>query len=87
MTEYLVDGEEIEAKDAADLVRKMHERSHAQAGSDEAWMKQVAERAVVMSGHEIRAGNAEDFVEDMLKYGMIELPEHDFDPAPKYDGF
>ncbi len=65
------DGAVFCAVSAADLVRQLHEISMAPAEDDETWMAQTAARTQEQTGRPVRHDNAEEFVADLLKLGLI----------------
>lgn len=71
MAQYSYDGKTIEAKDAADLVAKMHEQSEAPAKTDLEWMVQVSDRAKVQFGHAIDSSSPEAFVASLVETGAL----------------
>lgn len=72
---YVVDGREVECRTALDLVRYMHGTSHSPASTNEEWMREVAERTVTQMGVEIRHDSVKSFVEDLVRYGLIEMAQ------------
>jgi len=65
------DGIILEAKNAEEVVRQLHEISMAPAEDDAMWMEEVAERTFQATGKTLRWGTAADFVEDMLVAGLL----------------
>jgi len=68
----LNDGQMIIGKDAAELVRNLHEISLAPAEDDEAFMKQTAERTLLQTGQRIRFNEGPGvFVSDLISCGLM----------------
>ena len=65
------DGNFIAGKDPQELVSKMHALSWSQSKSDEEYMHALADRLVLQSSIEIRYDTAENFVEDLVKFGLL----------------
>lgn len=71
MATFLVDGERVTVKSAAELVSYMHGTSFTPAVDDEAYMLDVADRTVLQDGGKLRTGSPEEFVNDLARHGFI----------------
>lgn len=71
MAHFVVDGHHVHFSKAEELVSWMHEHSFTQAADDKAFMMDVSDRTVLQSGEKIRFGNAAEFVNDLVRHGLI----------------
>jgi hypothetical protein len=71
MASFILDGQHVTVKTAAELVDIMHANSFAQAADDQAYMEDVAERTVLQDGAKIRTTSPEAFVNDLVAHGLI----------------
>jgi len=62
----------IEANDAWGLIVEMHKRASFAAGTVEEYMKDVAYRAEVQSGKDVRTHPPAAFIQDLIGAGLIE---------------
>ena len=75
MTKYQFDGQEIEARTTEDLVSQMHAQSRSPCKDDQDYMRSIADRLVVQSSLDVRYDTADNFVEDLTKYGVLTVDE------------
>jgi len=69
------DGVTITATNAAGLVAELNASSFQPCATPELFMREYAQRAYEMDDFMIRHTNAEVFIEDCIKYGVIKLLE------------
>ena len=72
---YLSEGMIHSVDSPQELVRELHKVSHAPAADDLTWMLETADRTELQSGHKVRTNTPENFIADLLKFGLIERLE------------
>jgi len=70
---FIVDGSKVTVNNAGELVDYMHSTSLTQAADDKAYMLDVADRTRLQSGIELRTDSAEAFVNDLVKFKMVQV--------------
>jgi hypothetical protein len=73
MATFILDGQRVTVATAQELVGIMHANSRTPAADDKAYMMDVSDRTVLQSGDKIRFDSAEAFVNDLLKYELLQL--------------
>ena len=72
------DGSQIVAAEPRQIVAKMRDSSRFASGETlQKYMMGFAERYRMESGNRIRFNNTDVFVEDLLKFGFLEVVESD----------
>ena len=66
------DGRGYEAKTAADLVDRLRPLSSLKHGDAADFMAQMAANSAAWDGSTVRAGSAETFVADLIRYGSVQ---------------
>lgn len=66
-------GEIIDVEDFPALVNYMNRSSHTPAINDDFYMREYARRAVISSNEDIRATSVQEFVEDLIQLGHIQI--------------
>jgi hypothetical protein len=65
------DGAEFLAADEADLVRQLHLSSRSPSPNDLKFMWDMADRAKLFTGAEIRCDTPKNFVDDLIAAGLL----------------
>ncbi len=73
MATFMLDGQMVTVKTAAELVTIMHDNSFVQSADDQAYMEDVSERTITQSGAKIRTTSAEAFVNDLVEHGLLKV--------------
>lgn len=68
-------GDTFEVETSKELVQQLHASSRAPAKDDESFMEQMAKRIWQTSGREVHVSSPEDFVNDLVKIGILEKIE------------
>lgn len=71
MATFILDHQRVTVKTAAELVSIMHANSRTPAADDKAYMMDVSDRTVLQSGDKIRFGSPEEFINDLIKHGLL----------------
>ena len=66
------DGMELEAANATEVVSILRDASWYPAESDQIFMESMAKRAFEQTGKPVRFSSPDEFLEDILKIGLIE---------------
>jgi len=75
-TTYLIginDNDRIVAGDPEDFVRQYHARSLSPSATDAEFMRDVAERVKMLTGARVRTARAGDFLDDLIRSGMVKV--------------
>ena len=67
----MIDGAEFMAADEADLVRQLHLSSRSPSPNDLKFMWEMADRAKLFSGADVRCDTPENFVQDLIAAGLL----------------
>ena len=59
----------------SEIVAQLNEGSLAHAKSDKAYMNEAADRATMTTGVDVRFDNADNFLADLAKCGLIKVLE------------
>lgn len=81
MPAFILDGQRVEVKTAAELVSIMHANSYTPAADDKAYMMDVSDRTVLQSGDKIRTTSPEAFVNDLVLHRLLQV-DPEWKPAP-----
>lgn len=65
------DGLVVEARDAEELVSRLHALSRSPSDSDAEWLREAAARYSVQLGRPVRGGDARHFVVDLMRYSAL----------------
>jgi hypothetical protein len=65
------DGKRLLASDEADLVAQLRVRSFTPSDDFHGFMRDVAIRAKLQTGHDVRCDSPENFVADLIAAGLI----------------
>lgn len=70
------DRHKVEADSPEELVAHLHAESLAQAPTDQSWMEQTAKRVKTQTGEPIRFDTAGNFIEDLIREGLVKQVTH-----------
>jgi hypothetical protein len=65
------EGDEYFCRDERELVAAMHARAFTKAADDRAFMRAMANRAELFTGHVYRTDSYVHFVEDLIATGLL----------------
>jgi hypothetical protein len=71
MTLRTRDGDEVFGETAEDQARELHKMSRSPCATDYDYRREMASRAVMQTGRNVRFDTAEHFISDLIAVGIL----------------
>ena len=65
----------VSASSASEFVSKLHNSSIFPSANDACYMQQLSKRAYVIFGYSIRSDSAENFLNDLIVFKLVDIVE------------